>query len=154
MLRHQNILLKQLLEFVCGWAGNSTNAGWNTVSEASQHVIRILEVLIERTQNALDAFDHGDDDQALVALKKREIGFANLRTAEFLSSIAGWELKMDPAAVKRVGQLLEMDKKLLTSLQLARDRSEREVRRVQKVRQRLNRYHSGTQEGSRFEKSV
>ena len=50
--------------------------------------------------------------------------------------------------------VLGLDAQLFTMTRQAMDKAALELRRIKRVKQRLGKYHSGSQEGARFEKSV
>ena len=55
------------------------------MSDASRHVVKVLEIILSRSESALRAYEEGNDELALESLKAREIGFANLRAVEWVA---------------------------------------------------------------------
>ena len=124
------------------------------MSDASRHVVKVLEIILSRSESALRAYEEGNDELALESLKAREIGFANLRAVEWVAENEGGSIGSDPAASKLVAAVLGLDAQLFTMTRQAMDKAALELRRIKRVKQRLGKYHSGSQEGARFEKSV
>jgi hypothetical protein len=124
------------------------------MSKASRHIFKIMTVLLERSREALKAFETQHDELALEMLKSREIGFANLRTAEWHAKKDGWTLELDAEAQKLAQAVIDLDVQLMSAMKAAQDRAALDLRRMKRIRERMSKYHSGAQEGSRFEKPV
>jgi len=124
------------------------------MSNAARHVLKVTEVLLQRSKEALKAFVAGDEDLALTWLKSRDVGFMNLRTAEWHASKEGYDMARDPQAMSVIGSILELDNKLVAALGAAKSRANLDLQRVKRIRQRVGKYHSGAQQGARFEKTV
>lgn len=124
------------------------------MEDRAKHAVHVLEVMLERSEQAIALLKAGNLDDGLAMLRGRDIAFHNFAAVE-------WQLRQDQVQVEllpNVSQIRDkiavLDEVLAQCLATVKTDLEDDMRRVVAARQSISKYRTRPSDEPNFERTA
>lgn len=113
-----------------------------------------LQFYLTRSQDALKCLDQGDLEEVMAILRKKTAAFHNFKVADAALQVQGIDLRNDAEIAEIFVKILEIDKRLKSSLESCRGKVSAKLNAQIRVNNKINHYGSGSQSDNEIELKI